>query len=102
MGTDGETETLASEPRPPSKDNEVRTRNDGDPDNAILLHKCLPDLLVTRRGHYLHTRRRSQVCWWICSRVSLPASAVPISAFNNLLSYQHIGWRELVITVARS
>lgn len=66
MGTDGETETLAYEPRPPSKDNEVRTQNDGDPDNAILVHKCFPDLLVTRRGHYLHTRRRSQVQWRPC------------------------------------
>ncbi|GIY34190.1 hypothetical protein CDAR_32811 [Caerostris darwini] len=50
MGTDGESETVASQPRALSKDNEVQTQDDGDPDNAILLHKCLPLPLLTRRA----------------------------------------------------
>lgn len=86
MGTDGETETLASEPRPPSKDNEVRTRNDGDPDNAISLHKCLPDLLVTRRGHYLHIRGRSQVDWWM-HVAYLPRICRPDFIFSTALKH---------------
>ncbi|GFS34885.1 hypothetical protein TNIN_388631 [Trichonephila inaurata madagascariensis] len=64
MGTDGESETVASEPRASSKDNEVRTQDDGDPDNAISLHKCVcvpPFPLLTRRGRYLYTSTNSQV-----------------------------------------